>query len=143
MQLSQVDYRKLNIAALVLMLNTACAVGQDFSTNCFATGIEGGCGSFIDTFCETGSAISVVAPQDTASHCFNAPGLGFHCDFTSFNIVGSTSVNSDTANCEIVLGAIAEDCPMGGRGSFVGGAFQFSLDPNEGACASDPGSNQD
>ncbi|KAJ7831453.1 hypothetical protein B0H14DRAFT_3143153 [Mycena olivaceomarginata] len=66
-------YKSVTLTALALPITPA--LGQ-ITTTCFANPLgnatEGSCANFITTFC-TSIASQVIAPGDTAAHCFITP----------------------------------------------------------------------
>ncbi|KAJ7312394.1 hypothetical protein DFH08DRAFT_822132 [Mycena albidolilacea] len=97
------------------------------------------CSSFIGTFCAS-LGVDVMAPQDTASRCFNLPN-GLRCDFFAFNSGGTTDSPS-VGNCATGLSLVNQGCAQnGGQVNFAGLPFVFFLDPNTGPCVVIPTGN--
>ncbi|KAF9074739.1 hypothetical protein BDP27DRAFT_1316748 [Rhodocollybia butyracea] len=136
--LTQANYHnKLGfVAAVSLALAAMPVLGQTFS--CITTGVDpGSCSQFIPSFCNSGNlvagnSLTPVEEQDTISRCYNAPGLGYKCDFTTWNEFGTGNLPAPDG-CESVLDLISENCPMGGQGT-AGGFASFQMIPNEGSC---------
>ncbi|KAE9385995.1 hypothetical protein BT96DRAFT_949447 [Gymnopus androsaceus JB14] len=137
--LSQANYRKTFVVVAVSLASTIITpvLGSAANvTSCFDTGVAGasGCSGFINAFC---TFSNTVAPLNSFSGCFNAAsGLGYKCDFTAWNLLGTTSATPSVAACESTFAAIISDCPMGGEGN-AAGDFTYTIDPNEGSCGAD------
>ncbi|KAJ7505076.1 hypothetical protein B0H11DRAFT_1905152 [Mycena galericulata] len=108
-------------------------------------GAASNCTIFASTFCQT-VGTATVSGFDVVSRCFNGPTAGLNCayylrqliDHAAGNLVAKNNVQTvgtpNIANCNNGLATISQECPTGGLGQFIGGTFQFSLDPDPLPC---------
>ncbi|KAJ7828265.1 hypothetical protein B0H14DRAFT_2812455, partial [Mycena olivaceomarginata] len=115
--------RSLLTSAIISVLFTP-ALSQ--TVGCFGNVPEtvADCSSFIGTFCAS-LGVDVIAPQDTASRCFNLPN-GLRCI-------------PSVGNCATGLSLVNQGCAE--NRNFAGLPFVFFLDPNTGPCVVIPTGN--
>ncbi|KAJ7221995.1 hypothetical protein C8J57DRAFT_1730520 [Mycena rebaudengoi] len=129
------SHRLPPLLAFVLVAVLATPGLAQLQVSCLR-GVQFNCTSFYPTFCASVGNISVNA-GNTVTACFNN-NPGQQCLLTAFNNVKGPSTIS-TFDCLNTLQVVSAICPMGGTGQLLGAAFEFSIDPNNGACGIPPG----
>ncbi|KAJ7061774.1 hypothetical protein C8F01DRAFT_1252550 [Mycena amicta] len=118
------------LASMALLIGSS-TVSAQLKFTCNAGGVSGDCAPFIKTFCN--SVGIPINASDTVARCFTTGTPKLRCDFTSLNTGNVTDVPF-IENCQNALNTVAVLCPLGGSGQFTGFPFNFSMDPNSGAC---------
>ncbi|TFK34992.1 hypothetical protein BDQ12DRAFT_669000 [Crucibulum laeve] len=125
------------LTATVFAFTMTSVYGAAFRRTCYTAGTVGNeCAQFVNNFCSR--LEGNVAFRNNLARCYNTPN--FKCDFGAFYEFPLTSGSTSPAtpakgSCVDTLTNVTNTCGgFGGFGNTAGGAFTFTLDPNQGQC---------